>query len=346
MKTRVFIKVVVIILLMIIYATAQDETYRSNVSKRGTTAANFLEIGVGARALALGSAFTALADDPSTIYWNAGGLAKLKRHGFMFNHSEWIADINFDFMSGSFNLGRYGAVGLSITALTMGEMEVTTTEEPEGNGQIFRASDFAVSLVYAYSLTDRFSIGINSKVIRQKIWEMSAMGFAVDLGVHYVTPFKGLNLGMSISNFGTQMKLSGPNSLILYDPDPSSSGNNGRIPGEIQMASWPLPLNFRIGLAYQLFQSEYHKAVIAIDAEHPNNNYESVSVGAEYVFRNMLALRGGYNSLFLQDAEDSLTLGAGIYYPIVGGVLLRFDFAYADFGLFDNVYKYTVGIDF
>jgi hypothetical protein len=346
MKTRVFIKVVVIILLMIIYATAQDETYRSNVSKRGTTAANFLEIGVGARALALGSAFTALADDPSTIYWNAGGLAKLKRHGFMFNHSEWIADINFDFMSGSFNLGRYGAVGLSITALTMGEMEVTTTEEPEGNGQIFRASDFAVSLVYAYSLTDRFSIGINSKVIRQKIWEMSAMGFAVDLGVHYVTPFKGLNLGMSISNFGTQMKLSGPNSLILYDPDPSSSGNNGRIPGEIQMASWPLPLNFRIGLAYQLFQSEYHKAVVAIDAEHPNNNYESVSVGAEYVFRNMLALRGGYNSLFLQDAEDSLTLGAGIYYPIVGGVLLRFDFAYADFGLFDNVYKYTVGIDF
>jgi hypothetical protein len=346
MKTRVFIKVVVIILLMIIYATAQDETYRSNVSKRGTTAANFLEIGVGARALALGSAFTALADDPSTIYWNAGGLAKLKRHGFMFNHSEWIADINFDFMSGSFNLGRYGAVGLSITALTMGEMEVTTTEEPEGNGQIFRASDFAVSLVYAYSLTDRFSIGINSKVIRQKIWEMSAMGFAVDLGVHYVTPFKGLNLGMSISNFGTQMKLSGPNSLILYDPDPSSSGNNGRIPGEIQMASWPLPLNFRIGLAYQIFQTEFHKAVFAVDAEHPNNNYESVCVGAEYVFRNMLALRGGYNSLFLQDAEESLTLGAGIYYPIVGGVLLRFDFAYADFGLFDNVYKYTVGIDF
>jgi len=346
MKASAFIKVNIILLLMIMHISAQDQTYRSNVSKRGTTAANFLEIGVGARALSMGSAFTALANDPSTMYWNAGGLAKLQRHGFMFNHSEWIADINFDYMSGSFNLGRYGAVGLSITALTMGDMEVTTIEQPEGNGQIFKASDFAVSLAYAYRLTDRFSIGMNTKIIRQKIWEMSAMGFAVDLGVHYATPFRGLNLGMSITNFGTQMKLSGPNSLILYDPNPNSSGNNGRIPGEIQMASWPLPLNFRIGVAYQLLNTEFHKAVLAVDAEHPNNNYESVSVGGEYVFRNMLALRGGYNSLFLQEAEESLTLGAGLLYPIMGNILFRFDFAYADFGLFDNVYKYTVGIEF
>jgi long-subunit fatty acid transport protein len=340
MNARALIQVFIIISMILINATAQDQTYRSNVSKRGTTAANFLEIGVGARALALGSAFTALADDPSTIYWNVGGLAKLKRHGFMFNHSEWIADINFDFISGSFNFGKYGAVGLSITALTMGD------DEPEGNGQIFRAADFAVSLAYSYRLTDRFAIGVNSKVIRQKIWEMSAVGFAVDLGVHYATPFKGLNLGMSITNFGTQMKLSGPNSLILYDPNPSSSGNNGRIPGEIQMTSWPLPLNFRIGLAYNLFNTEYHNAVIAVDAEHPNNNYESVSVGAEYVYRKMIAIRGGYNTLFLEDAEESISMGAGIIYPLLGNVLLRFDFAYADFGLFDNVYKYTVGIEF
>jgi len=66
----------------------------------------------------------------------------------------------------------------------------------------------------------------------------------------------------------------------------------------------------------------------------------------EYVYRKMIALRGGYNTLFLEDAEESLTLGAGIIYPLLGNVLLRFDFAYADFGLFDNVYKYTVGIEF
>jgi hypothetical protein len=112
------------------------------------------------------------------------------------------------------------------------------------------------------------------------------------------------------------------------------------------MTGYPLPLNFRIGLAYYLINSEYHSAVVAVDAEHPNNNYESISIGTEYVYRKMIALRGGYNTLFLEDAEESLTLGAGIIYPLLGNVLLRFDFAYADFGLFDNVYKYTVGIEF
>lgn len=346
MKMRFCKYILIFILFLTMLLPAQEDTYRSKVSKRGTTAANFLEIGVGSRALSLGSAFTAVADDPSTIYWNAGGLAKLNRHGVLFNHTEWIADIKFDFMSASFNFGSYGTIGLSITALTMNEMEVTTIEEPEGNGQVFNASDFAVSLAYAYRITDRFSIGTNMKVIRQNIWEMSSTGFAADLGVHYVTPFEGLNLGMSITNFGTSMKLNGPNSMILHDPDASTSGNNGRIPAKIDMNKWPLPLNFRIGLSYQLFKSEFHKALVAFDAQHPNNNYESVNVGAEYVFKNMLALRGGYKSLFLDDAEESLTLGAGLYYPILGNILLRFDFAYVDFGLFDNVFKYTVGIDF
>jgi Uncharacterised protein family (UPF0164) len=346
MNRKLYRYIYFLLLFLLVNIQAQTQNYRSNVSKRGTTAANFLEIGVSARALAIGSAFTALADDPSAIYWNAGGLAKLNRHGVIFNHTEWVADIRFDFIAATFSLGRYGAIGVSLTALTMDEMSVTTIQEPEGTGQIFRATDMAVSLAYAFRLTDRFSIGTNAKVIRQGIWDMRATGFAVDLGVHYLTPFKGLYLGMVITNFGTTMKMNGPNTMTLYDPDPLTTGNNGRIPAELQMGNWPLPLNFRLGLAYELFKNEIHRAYISADAQHPNNNYESVNVGAEYVFKSRLALRGGYRSLFLQDTEESLTLGAGIYYPIVGNVMFKFDFAYVDFGLLDNVYKYSVGIDF
>ena len=346
MNRKIYQYILLLLVFVVAILQAQTQNYRSNVSKRGTTAANFLEIGVGARALAMGSAFTALADDPSAIYWNAGGLAKLNRHGVIFNHTEWIADVRFDFLGASFNLGRAGAFGISLTALSMDEMSVTTIEEPEGNGQIFRAADMAVSLAYAYRLTDRFSIGANAKIIRQGIWDMRATGFAVDLGVHYLTPFKGLYLGMVITNFGTSMTMDGPNSMILHDPDEQTTGNNGRIPAELSMNSWPLPLNFRLGLAYELFKNELHRAYVMADAQHPNNNYESVNVGAEYVFKSRLALRGGYRSLFLQDTEESLTFGAGIYYPIVGNVMFKFDFAYVDFGMLENVYKYTVGIDF
>ncbi len=346
MRKRMFVTALVLLLVGIQFSSAQTQNYRSNVSKRGTTAATFLEIGVGSRALGMGTAFTALADDPSAIYWNVGGLAKLRRHGILFNHTEWIADTRFDFLAAAFRVGKRGTVGLSVTALSMDEMEVTTLEEPDGTGQTFRAGDFAASLAYAFSLTDRFSIGLNAKFVRQSIWEMSATGFALDVGVHYQTPFKGLILGMSMTNFGTKMRMDGNNTMVLYDPDPAASGNNGRIPANIKMDFWPMPLNFRVGLAYQVFKTNLHQMVAALDAQHPNDNYESVHVGVEYVYKQMFALRAGYKSLFLQDSEESLTLGAGLNYPLMGNVMLHIDFAYLDFGLLESVQKYSLGIDF
>ncbi len=324
----------------------QNQDFKENVSKRGTTAASFLEIGVGARSLAMGTAFTAMANDPSAMYWNVGGIAKLNRTGIFFNHSEWIVDINFDYLAGIVPLGRFGTLGLSITALTMDEMDVTTVAEPEGTGQKFKAGDFAVSVGYALSLTDRFSIGFNPKFIYQSIWQMSATGFAIDIGVHYETPFKNVLLGFSMTNFGTKMKMTGDNARILHDFDPQSTGNNDRVTALLETSKWALPLNFKIGLVYKAFETEKHSAYLAIDAQHPNNDYESVNVGAEYVINKMFALRGGYKSLFLEDSEESFTVGAGLNYPLMGNVLLRIDYAYADFGLLENVQKFSLGLDF
>lgn len=339
----------IVILLMVLVGgslLAQTQNYRENVSKRGTTAASFLEIGVGSRALAMGGAFTALSDDPTAIYWNIGGLGKIKRNGIVFNHTEWIADTRFEYLGAAFKIGPWGTLGFSLTALGMNEMDVTTVEEPEGTGQSFSAGDVAVSLGYALNLSDRFSIGLNPKVIRQSIWEMHATGFAIDVGVHYVTPFKGITLGFAMTNFGTKMRLDGHNTRVLYDFVPNSSGNNDRVPAKLETDAWPLPLNFRIGLLYRALNGPRHQLNIAIDAAHPNNNYESVNVGVEYVFQNRVALRGGYKSLFLQDSEESLTLGAGLNYPLMGNFMLHIDFAYADFGLLENIYKYSIGIDF
>lgn len=340
------IKLILFLLLLQTWLWGQTQNYRENVSKRGTTAATFLEIGVGSRALSMGGAFTALSDDPTAIYWNIGGLGKIKRSGVVFNHTEWIADTRFDFLGAAFKLGRWGTLGLSLTSLGMDEMEVTTVEEPEGTGQTFSAGDIAFSLGYAFNLTDRFSIGLNPKVIRQSIWEMYATGFAVDVGVHYITPFSGITLGFAMTNFGTKMRLDGHNTRILYDLVPGSSGNNDRVPAKLETDRWPLPLNFRIGILYKMMDTPAHKLNLEVDAAHPNNDYESVNIGVEYVFQQKVALRGGYKSLFLKDSEESLTLGAGVNYPIMGNVMLHVDFAYADFGLLENIYKYSIGIDF
>lgn len=346
MRKMIIIVSCLLFVLTMSVLRAQEQNYVANVSKTGTSAANFLRIGIGARALAMGGAFVAVADDPTAVYWNVAGLAKLQRNGVAFTHTEWVADINHDFGVASFDLGTYGTLGFSFISLNMGDMKVRTVEEPEGTGETFGGGDFAFSVAYAKRLTDDFSIGISPKFIQETIWDMKATAWAVDLGAHYRTPFPSIILGMSITNFGTDMQIEGDNTIVLYDFDEATGGNNERITADLKTEKWPLPLNFQVGLAYEAFQTRDHTLTLALDALHPNNNYESVNVGVEYILQERFALRGGYKSLFLDESEESFTFGAGLKHYVMGNVVVRIDYAYADFGRLENAQKFSLGIDF
>jgi long-subunit fatty acid transport protein len=317
-----------------------------DVSKKGTAAAPFLSISQGAKATAMGSAFVSIANDASAIYWNPAGLAKLQGAGAMFDRTTWFADVNYNFVSGYFNLGDMGTIGLSFTSSEYGDMKVTTIEAPDGTGELFSATDAVFALSYAMSLTDNFAIGFTPKFIYQSIWKMNAIAVAIDLGVQYVTPFDGIILAMSISNFGTKMKLSGNSNLVLHDLDLTSTGNNGNIPAYLQTEDWALPLNFRVGLGYSFHFSDENQLTLAVDALHPSDNYESVNAGAEYSYNDFLFLRGGYKSLFLADTEESFALGFGVKQALLNNLAIKLDYAYQDFGRLNNIQKFTVGIVF
>lgn len=335
-----------LLLFLIIAAFNVNAQYVRNVSKRGTVAAPFLTIGQGARATGMGSAFVAIADDPASIVWNAAGIARLQNNGVVFDHTSWIAGLKYNFVAASYNLGNFGTVGASLIMSDYGEMAVTTVENPNGTGEKFKVSDIAFSFAWAINLTEDFSIGFNPKVVHQSIWNMSATAIAVDMGVLYNTPFKGFTLGMSITNFGTKMKLDGSTATILYDPDPNTTGNNGRIPGQLFADEWSLPLGFKLGVAYTADLGDMHKIVLDFDAAHPNNDYEYVNIGGEYSFKNMIFIRSGYKSLFLQDSEESFALGAGFNQRISGDLSIRFDYSYASFGRLKDTQKFSVGLTF
>jgi hypothetical protein len=342
MKIRVYH--IAIILFSASIITAQS--FVTNVSKKGTSAAAFLSIAQGAKAAGMGSAFVAISDDPSAIYWNPSGLTDIQGVGVIFDHTKWIADINYNFFAASYNMGNFGSVGISFLTSSMDDMPVTTILEPEGTGETFNVSDAMFSIAYAINLTNNFAIGFNGKFIHQKIWKMGGSAFALDIGVKYITPFDGAILAMSISNFGTKMKMDGTSALVLYDPDPQSSGNNNQIPAYLQTDNWELPLNFRVGIAYQPISSNNHKVTLAVDAIHPSDNYESVNAGIEYSFSDIFFLRGGFKSLFLQDSEESFTFGVGIKQLLLGNVSVQVDYAYGDFGRLKNIQKLSLNISF
>lgn len=339
-------KVNIILFLLLAVATISAQTFVSDVSKRGTTAAPFLNISQGARATAMGSAFVAVADDPSAIFWNPAGIARIEGGSVMFDHTNWIADINYNYMAASYNLGSYGAIGVSFLSSAIPDMPVRTIDNPEGTGETFGVTDAMFSVAYAINLTDNFAIGFNPKFVMQQIWRTSATAVAIDMGVIYRTPFDGIILAMSIANFGTKMKLDGTSTLVLYDPNPNSTGNNGQIPANLSTDQWELPLNFRVGLSYEPLKSEMHRFLVAVDALHPANDYESVNAGFEYTFNDMFSVRGGYKSLFLKQSEESYTFGFGVKQLLMGNVGIKIDYSYSDFGRLKNTQQFSVSVLF
>lgn len=339
-------KITFLSIALLTVSLAHGQGVNNTVSKRGSTAAPFLTIAQGARATALGSSFTAVADDPTAIYWNPSGLADLEGVQVLFDHTSWIADINMNSVFLTYGMGDMGTIGFSYTNLDYGEIDVTTEEKPEGSGHVYDASDVVFTASWGLFLTDKFSIGFSPKVIYQSIWNMSATGAAIDVGVRYVTPFDNMVLGMVIANLGSQMQMTGRSATIIHDPDPDRENNNGKIPASYNTESWNLPLNFKIGLSWKKELTDASALLLSGEAAHPNDNFESVNLGGEYQYGDFLFFRAGYKDLFMPDLESGMSYGLGLKQLVINDLHIILDYVYTDFGRLNNTQKISVSLVF
>lgn len=315
-------------------------------SKVGTTAAPFLNVAIGPRAISMGGAFVATADDITALYWNPAGIATQQNNSAMFSYTSWFAGINYNWAAASINLGTMGSLGASVTYLDYGDMEVTTLSEQEGTGEMFTASDMALGLTYAMKLTDQFSMGATVKYINQKIWNSSASTVGFDLGVLFLSDIYGLRIGATITNFGPDMQIDGKDLYVQHDINSQIFGNNDQILATLNTDEFQLPLTFRVGLAMDVLKTSMHRFTVGVDATHPSDNDESLNIGAEYAFNNLVFIRGGYKSLMLDNAEEGLTLGFGLNYDIAPNLGIFVDYAYQDFGILENTQHFAIGLKF
>src|SRR5262245_29816379 len=152
--------------------------------KVGTFGAQWLKIGVGARAEAMGGAFVGVADDATSLYWNAAGIARIDptKSEFNFNHAVWPAELNFTQAGYVFHIKRFpGAFGLSVRSLYMDPMLDTTAFQPYGTGETFDAGMMSIGFTYARSFTDKFSAGGTVHFIHEGLAEFSQQSYALDV---------------------------------------------------------------------------------------------------------------------------------------------------------------------
>ena len=327
------------------FAQQDFDSQTRAVTKRGTTAADFLGIPVGARATALGGAITATVSDPIAIYWNPAGIAAVEDVRFTGEYAEWLAGIDFNFMAMAIP-ARFGVVGLGLTVMRTPDMEVTTVAMQDGTGETFDAVSWAAALTYARALTDRFAIGGSVKWVQERIWNSASGGLAFDVGTQFETPFRGVRLGASISNFGSKLQITGDDLLARVDVDPNNRGNNESNRALLKTDRFDLPLVMRIGLSGEVFQRGGNRLTLSIDALNPNNSEQYLNAGAEIgLLGDLIMFRGGYSELLLENSLRSFTLGGGLRYqfaPIHFGV----DYAFEQHEYFNAVNRFTLTMRF
>lgn len=227
-----------------------------------SSGASFLKLGVGARALGMGSAYTALSNDVTALHWNPAGLSRLGKKEISVMHAELFSNNRFDFFGYAHPTSK-GAFGIGAVYLSQGEMEGRT--EGREKKSDFSASDLAITFGCSRFVNSNASLGVNVKLIQSKIAGASATGLAFDMGTMWKMSGSKTQLGFAIQNMGPKMKF-------------VDEGYN-------------LPLTLIGGAGYRFFSN----LLISADLKHqPYNSRTSFSLGTEFSPVSMLSLRAGY----------------------------------------------------
>ncbi len=293
--------------------------------RAGTAGVEFLKIGVGARASAMGESFIAVANDASALYWNPAGISQFTDNQAIFSHTAWLVDIQHEFLGAVYHLSADDAVGFSITTLHTEDMPVTTDLQPMGDGTYFHYGDVAVGLTYSRKLTSQFSFGGTVRYYEETLDVLKMRGTVIDFGTYYWTGLGSLRFSAVVSNFGSQV---------------SPSGNVSMIDGSTmsQFQQFSPPTMFRFGFAFEPYQDEKNSVTTSAQLNHPNDNSENVSIGAEYQYMKTFFVRGGYK---MNVDEEAFSFGVGVAASL-DLFSLSLDYGYAPFKNLGGVHRISL----
>jgi hypothetical protein len=334
MKT---IKVVSCIFIALLLVTSSSVSQR----KAGLTGAAFLKVGVGAQAIGMGSAVTAMAGDVNQLFWNPAGIAlKEDKIQATFSYNRWIADLSHNAFGVTYNLEDVGTIGVGIIMFGVtgiaADRDIPTDPAlapfrvDPNSGSTYDYADLAVQVSFARYVIDNLSLGVTLKSVSQTIDGLSTSAFAVDFGSVYDIGVYDWTIAARFNNLGSDMK--------YYD------------------IAFGLPLSFTVGTAISPFSLGDGKVTIAVDAVKPQDGPQYFFSGLQYHFMNMVFVRAGYKLNYsgtddggttardaIKSTIEGISVGAG-FATSLAGYGVRLDYAYTQMDVLDAAHRVTLSL--
>lgn len=310
--------------------------------KAGINSAAFLKVGVGARQVGMGSATTAMVGDATNLFWNPAGIGLTEdRMQVSFSYNKWIAELGQNALAATYNMDDVGTIGIGVMTFGLsgiaadrdvypGNPALTALQIDQQTSSSYDYMDLLVQASFSRWVTDRLSLGVSVKYISEKIDDQSAGAVAFDFGSVYSIGVMNWKIGARINNLGGDIK--------FYD-----------------YAS-PIPLTFSIGTSIAPLQDENSMLTVAVDAVKPQDGTQFFFTGVEYMFMNMISVRGGYKLNYsgtddggasfrsaIKTTIEGFSAGAG-FNTMVSDYGVRLDYSYTSMDILDAAHRVTLSV--
>ena len=328
--------------------------FAGNPDRQGEAGAAELLLNPWARSAGLHSMSTASVSGIDAMRINVAGLSRINGGEFVVSNARlWEgSDIGINSLGFVTKAGKSGAFAVSLVAMDFGEIDITTTFQPEGTGGTYSPSFFNLGLGYSYTYENKISVGLLVRAISETLPDVSAGGFAIDAGVQYVSGDRDeFKLGIALRNIGSPMEFSGEG--LTFRADVLDSDIAYPVTVAQRGEDFELPSLLNIGVSYDFYFGETDYLRMLTNFTSNAFARDDIGIGAEFSFRDIVVLRGAYKHALESDVDER-----NIYTGFAGGIsidvplkraenrVVGIDYAYRTTNPFSGTHNFSLRFGF
>ena len=355
----------IVLSFVILMGLSAPQAFAGNKDRSGQAGACELLINPWAASSGWGNAGMSFVHGVEAIYGNVAGISSCHTLDLNFTHTSWLVGVGNDTRISSFGflarVGESSVLGLSFMSFSIGEIPITTTQNPDPNTLgTYKPNLMNINLSFAKAFSNSISGGFNLKIISESIKDMGGVGVAIDAGIQYVTgPYDNVHFGVTLKNIGPTMKFSGDGlSFRAFLVE----GSTQQFTMVQRVDDFELPTQLSIAAAYDFLFAETNRITVAGNFSSNSFTNDQITLGLEYGWKEMFMVRAGYtyeNGIWSKDGildddgcmniNRGLSAGVSVQVPLSkkeDGMKLAVDYSYRDTYTFNGTHSVGARIIF